>query len=66
MLDHSRNYDFGQFKGRLDVESAAVLGHSFGGGTTVLALRDEPRFRYDNESTSCSALVLAVWVNGNC
>ena len=48
MLDHSKDYDFGQFKGRLDVEAAAVMGHSFGGGTTVLALHDEPRFRYHN------------------
>ena len=48
MLDHSRDYDFGQFKGHLDVEAAAVMGHSFGGGTTVLALHNEPRFRYHN------------------
>ena len=48
MLDHSKDYDFSQFKGRLDVEAAAIMGHSFGGGTTVLALHDEPRFKYDN------------------
>ena len=46
MLDHSRDYDFSQFKGRLDMESAAIMGHSFGGSTTVLALSEEPRFRY--------------------
>ena len=54
MLDHSRDYDFGQFKGYLDVEAAAVMGHSFGGGTTVLALHDEPRFRYMNYNTDSS------------
>lgn len=54
MLDHSRDYDFSQFKGQLDVEAAAVMGHSFGGGTTVLTLHDEPRFRYISQLNYCN------------
>ena len=39
------NFHFGQFKGRLDVDKAAVMGHSFGGGTTVLSLVQDERFK---------------------
>ena len=38
-------YDFEQFKGRLDVTTAAVMGHSFGGGTTVQTLSEDSRFK---------------------
>ena len=38
-------YDFKQFKGRMDVTAAAVMGHSFGGGTTVQTLSEETRFK---------------------
>ena len=43
MLDSS--YDFKQFEGRLDISTAALMGHSFGGGTTVLALTEDSRFK---------------------
>ena len=39
-----RGFDFGQFKGSLDIESAAVMGHSFGGATTIQTLSEDPRF----------------------
>ena len=39
------SYDFGQFKGRLDTDKAGLMGHSFGGGTTVLTLSEDPRFK---------------------
>ena len=45
MLEDGEDFDFRQFKGRLDVESAAIIGHSFGGGTTVQVICDEPRFK---------------------
>ena len=32
----------------MDVTAAAVMGHSFGGATTVQALSEDPRFRYKN------------------
>ena len=40
-----RQFDFTQFKGRLNMESAAVCGHSFGGGTVVQTLSEDPRFK---------------------
>ena len=43
MLEGS--YDFRQFKGRMDVSTAAVMGHSFGGGTTVQTLSEDTRFK---------------------
>ena len=45
MLEGGGDFDFGQFKGRLEVERAAVIGHSFGGSTTVQVMCDEPRFK---------------------
>ena len=44
MLEEGKNFDYGQFKGRLDVDVAAVMGHSFGGATTVQVLSEESRF----------------------
>ncbi len=43
MLEGS--YDFKQFKGRMDVNTAAVVGHSFGGGTTIQTLATDARFK---------------------
>ena len=40
-----RQFDFSQFKGRLNMELAAVAGHSFGGGTVIQTLSEDPRFR---------------------
>ena len=40
------NFDWGQFRGRLQLDTAAVMGHSFGGGTTVKALYTEKRFKF--------------------
>ncbi len=39
------SYDFKQFRGRMDVSTAAVMGHSFGGGTTVQTLSEDSRFK---------------------
>lgn len=39
------SYDFKQFKGRMDVSLAAVIGHSYGGGTTVQTLSEDTRFK---------------------
>ena len=39
------NFEFGKFKSRLDVSMAAVMGHSFGGGTTVQTLSVDKRFK---------------------
>ena len=44
MLEGS--YDFSQFKGRMDINTAAVMGHSYGGGTTVKTLAEDPRFKW--------------------
>ena len=45
MMEGGDRFDFGQFKSRLDMDTAAILGHSFGGATTVLAMAEEPRFK---------------------
>lgn len=42
----SHRFDFSQFKNRLNMETAAVIGHSFGGATTVIGLSEEPRFKF--------------------
>lgn len=34
-----------QFQGTLDVDQVIMLGHSFGGATSVLALEQDPRFK---------------------
>ena len=44
MLEGCATFDYGQFKGRLDVGTAAVMGHSFGGATTVQTLSEDSRF----------------------
>ena len=38
------DYDFSQFVGRLDLDLAAVIGHSFGAATALTALRKDQRF----------------------
>ena len=38
-------FDFKQFKGRMDISKVAVMGHSFGGGTTVQTLYEDDRFK---------------------
>ena len=38
-------FDFGQFCGRLDLSTAAVMGHSFGGSTTIQTLLTDQRFK---------------------
>ena len=43
MLEGS--YDFKQFKGRMDVNTAAVMGHSYGGATTIQTLAEDSRFK---------------------
>lgn len=39
------NFNLKQFKGRLDLAKAAVVGHSFGGSTVVTTLADDSRFK---------------------
>ncbi len=39
------SYDFKQFKGRMDISTAAVIGHSFGGATTIQTLLEDNRFK---------------------
>ena len=39
-------FDWGQFRGRLQLDTAAVMGHSFGGTTTVKALYTDKRFKF--------------------
>ena len=39
------NYNLAQFKGRLKVDMAAVMGHSFGGATAIQALSEDHRFK---------------------
>ena len=45
MMEGGNAFDFGRFKGHLDVNSAAIIGHSFGGSTTFLTVCEEPRFK---------------------
>ena len=40
------NFDFHQFQGRMDIDTAAIMGHSFGGATTVQTLSEDKRFKY--------------------
>ena len=44
MLEAGHSFDFEQFKGCLDVETVAIMGHSFGGATTIQTLSEDPRF----------------------
>jgi platelet-activating factor acetylhydrolase len=47
-------YDFSQFGGRLDMAAAGVMGHSFGGATTITALAKDERFK--------CGITLDVWM----
>lgn len=39
------SYDFSGFTGQLDTGKAAVMGHSFGGATTIMAIDQDDRFK---------------------
>ena len=39
-------FDWGQFRERLQLDTAAVMGHSFGGSTIVHTLFTDKRFKY--------------------
>ena len=39
------NFDFRQFQGRMDISTAAIMGQSFGGTTTVQTLSEDKRFK---------------------
>ena len=45
MLGGGDSFDFSQFKGRLDLDKVAIMGHSFGGGTVVQTLSHDQRFK---------------------
>ena len=38
-------FDWGQFKGRLQLDTPAIMGHSFGGTTTLQTLYSDKRFK---------------------
>ena len=40
-----KHFDLRQFKGQIDTSTAALVGHSFGGSTTIATLADNARFR---------------------
>ena len=44
LLEAAQTFDFSQFQGSLDVEKAAVIGHSFGGAATIQVLCEDARF----------------------
>ena len=39
-------FDWGQFRGQLQLDTAAVMGHSFGGAATLETLYSDKRFKY--------------------
>jgi len=39
------NFNFKQFQGSMDLNLVAVMGHSFGGATTIQTLSEDPRFK---------------------
>lgn len=39
------DFDFSQFQGRLNLDLVAVMGHSFGGATTIQTLSEDQRFK---------------------
>ncbi len=38
-------FDLGQFTGHIDTDKTIVMGHSFGGATTVVTLATDNRFK---------------------
>lgn len=57
-----RDFDFSQFKGSLDVESAAVMGHSFGGATIIQTLSEDPRFMLVPVSLASCIIIIRLRV----
>ena len=39
-------FDWGQFRGRLQLDTAAVMGHSFGATTAIKTLYTDKRFKF--------------------
>lgn len=48
------DFDLAPFAGKLNLEKCALGGHSFGGGTTVVGLSKDPRFK--------AGVALDVWM----
>lgn len=40
-------FSFKQFLGRMELDMAAIMGHSFGGATALLTLAEDRRFKYE-------------------
>jgi platelet-activating factor acetylhydrolase len=45
ILQQGAGYSFDHFKGQLEIDEPYVIGHSFGGSTTLLAAAQDPRFQ---------------------
>ena len=57
---HGRGFDFSQFKGSLDMGLTAVMGHSFGGATTIQTLSEDPRFMLVSLSPDYLGLIVLI------
>ncbi|XP_075251931.1 platelet-activating factor acetylhydrolase-like [Convolutriloba macropyga] len=58
--DLHNTINFHQFQGRLDMTRVAVVGHSFGGGTSVCALAKDPRFKDSGAEEDTSNLIKSL------
>ena len=52
-------FDWGQFRGRLQLNTAAVMGHSYGGTTTLKTLYTDKRFKCVLQEYCCGHACLS-------